>query len=71
MACPGGCINGGGQPINALVGENRCARTDGLYSADSMMVIRKSNENPLMDMFYNSDMKDMVHELLHTPGRHH
>lgn len=65
MACRGGCVMGGGQP--ALAGpKNKKERTAGLYSADGSMVIKKSDENPLMDVFYNGYFKGKAHELLHN-----
>ncbi len=65
MACRGGCVMGGGQP--AYYGPiQKGARTSGLYNADCDMAIRKSNENPLMEAFYNSPMKDKIHDLLHN-----
>lgn len=65
MACRRGCIMGGGQPLRA--GDRRkAARAKGLYDADGSMIIKKSNENPLMDVFYNGCLADMTHELLHT-----
>ena len=38
-----------------------------LYEADGGMAIKKSNENPLMDVFYNGYFKGKAHELLHNP----
>lgn len=64
MACRRGCIMGGGQPIPAGP-RHKAARAKGLYEADGSMIIKKSNENPLMDVFYNGPFKDMTHELLH------
>ena len=66
MACPGGCVMGGGQPIHGTKATRATTRTKGLYAADGEMVIKKSNENPLMDIFYNGYFKDKVHELLHN-----
>ena len=67
MACRRGCIMGGGQPVNAGP-RTRAARAKGLYDADGSMIIKKSNENPLVDVFYNSEIfKGKVHELLHIP----
>ena len=67
MACPGGCVMGGGQPIHGGTKAKRAeVRTKGLYAADSASVIKKSNENPMMDVFYNGVFKDKVHELLHN-----
>ena len=64
MACRRGCIMGGGQPIPAGP-RHKAARAKGLYQADGSMIIKKSDENPLMDVFYNGTFKDMTHELLH------
>ena len=66
MACPGGCVMGGGQPIHGSKAQRIAARTEGLYRADGQMAIKKSNENPLMDIFYNGYFKDKAHELLHN-----
>ncbi len=66
MACPGGCVMGGGQPIGGTKVLRAETRTKGLYAADGDMVIKKSNENPLMDVFYNGYFKDKAHELLHN-----
>ena len=71
MACPGGCVMGGGQPTRLDHTPAAPARTDGLYSADRGMALKKSNENPLMDVFYEGYFKGMAHELLHNPDRHH
>ena len=66
MACPGGCVMGGGQPIHGTKTQRAQSRTEGLYRADGQMAIKKSNENPLMDIFYNGYFKDKAHELLHN-----
>jgi NADH-quinone oxidoreductase subunit G len=66
MACPGGCVMGGGQPIHGSKAQRIAARTEGLYRADGQMAIKKSNENPLMDIFYNGYFKDKAHDLLHN-----
>ena len=66
MACPGGCVMGGGQPIHGTKAVRAETRTKGLYAADGEMVIKKSNENPLMDVFYNGYFKGKAHELLHN-----
>ena len=66
MACPGGCIMGGGQPIYGTKVTRNTTRRAGLYAADGNMAIKKSNENPLMDVFYSGPFKDKTHELLHT-----
>ena len=69
MACPGGCVMGGGQPVTGTKVQRATTRTSGLYAADGDMAIKKSNENPLMDVFYNSPMAAKAHDLLHVP--HH
>ena len=66
MACPGGCVMGGGQPIGGTKVQRAETRTRGLYAADGDMAIKKSNENPLMDLFYNGFFKGKAHELLHN-----
>lgn len=69
MACPGGCVMGGGQPTDGTKVLRAEARTRGLYAADGSMAIKKSDENPLVDVFYNGCFQGMAHELLHTPKR--
>ena len=67
MACPGGCVMGGGQPVgNSSKVQRAEFRTKGLYAADGDMIIKKSNENPPMDVFYSGPMKDKIHDLLHN-----
>ncbi len=63
MACPGGCVNGGGQPFdNARKG----SRTEGIYNYDRLLSIRRAEDNPILDNIYNDILKDKVHELLHV-----
>jgi NADH-quinone oxidoreductase subunit G len=64
MACPGGCICGGGQPAAAF--QEKDARGRGLYSADKLSGIKRSEENPLMMNLYNGILKGRLHELLHV-----
>ena len=64
MACPGGCINGGGQPLAMRDGKEK--RAKGLYDADKLLSIRRAEENPILDTLYNGVLKDKVHELLHV-----
>lgn len=64
MACPGGCINGAGQPFAAY--EDKAKRGKGLYTADKLCSTRRSEENPLMMSLYNGILKGKVHELLHV-----
>ena len=63
MACPGGCVNGGGQPY---AGHNVDARAEGLYHADKMRSIRRSEENPIVSSVYKKIIKARSHELLHV-----
>ncbi|RPH32630.1 MAG: 4Fe-4S dicluster domain-containing protein [Bacteroidales bacterium] len=69
MACPGGCIGGGGQPIPTNA-EIRRKRTEAIYAEDSGMKIRKSHENPEIIAIYKEFLKEPLghksHELLHT-----
>jgi iron-only hydrogenase group A len=69
MACPGGCIGGGGQPIPTNM-EIRKLRMAAIYSEDTNMPLRKSHENPEVIAIYK-DFLDKPnghksHELLHT-----
>jgi len=67
MACPGGCVSGSGQPFAAA--ETKKQRGDGLYAADRMSSVKRSEENPLMMELYNGVLKNRVHELLHADYR--
>ena len=70
MACPGGCIGGGGQPLHYGDSNILLARQKALYSEDKSKMIRKSHENPsikkLYSEFLGSPMSTKAHELLHT-----
>ncbi|MCT4636471.1 MAG: NADH-dependent [FeFe] hydrogenase, group A6 [Bacteroidales bacterium] len=72
MACPGGCIGGGGQPIPTNA-EIRRKRTKAIYDEDMGMPLRKSHENPEIITLYNDYLKEPLghksHELLHTHYR--
>ncbi|MBU4304028.1 MAG: [FeFe] hydrogenase, group A [Candidatus Omnitrophica bacterium] len=70
MACPGGCIGGGGQPIptNAKIRE---ARAKAIYAEDEGLPLRKSHENPVVKQIYAEFLKNgpcghLSHKLLHT-----
>ena len=66
MACRGGCVNGGGQPVQTTGMRDKVSRPAGLYDADNKMAVRNSDENPLMDLFYSDPLfKGKVHELCH------
>ncbi len=69
MACPGGCVNGGGQPIT----EHTSAvskRTQGLYDNDRMLPLHKAQENPYIREIYDLHLEKpgshRAHKLLHT-----
>ena len=63
MACRRGCIMGGGQP--RLAGDRtKAARTEGIYRADNVAVIKKSDENPMIMSLYEGFLKGKEHELL-------
>ncbi len=74
MACPGGCIMGGGQPIkNSKIRSEvdvRKLRADSLYSIDEKSIIRKSHENPVLKKVYEDFLgkpgSETAHKLLHT-----
>lgn len=69
MACPGGCIGGGGQPIPTNI-KIRSARTDATYREDEGMKFRKSHENPEVKAIYEEFLGEpnghKSHKLLHT-----
>jgi iron-only hydrogenase group A len=69
MACPGGCIGGGGQPIPTSM-EIRKNRMKAIYSEDEHMTLRKSHENPdviaIYKEFLGKPNSHASHELLHT-----
>ena len=74
MGCPGGCINGGGQPFVSdktkteedVLGK----RANALYEEDESKTIRKSHENPMIKMIYDEFFEKpnshKAHEILHT-----
>ena len=74
MACPGGCVMGGGQPIKSSKIRRevdvRALRANALYSIDEKSVIRKSHENPVIKKIYKEFLEKpgshIAHELLHT-----
>jgi NADH-quinone oxidoreductase subunit G/[NiFe] hydrogenase diaphorase moiety small subunit len=70
MACPGGCLGGGGQPIPTTP-EIRAKRAQAIYAEDAESEVRKSHENPAMLALYEQFLTDgpcghRSHELLHT-----
>lgn len=70
MACPGGCINGGGQPLSHNDSNIKEERAQGLYTDDATGEWRKSHENPEIIELYKKHLEKpnshKSHELLHT-----
>lgn len=74
MGCPGGCVNGGGQPVQPASVRNfidlKSIRAKALYDADAAMPLRKSHENPALlaiyKEFYGEFGSHKAHEILHT-----
>lgn len=74
MTCPGGCVNGGGQPIQPSSVTNnvdiRTLRAKAIYDADKKAPLRKSHETPavktLYKEFFNEPGSHRAHEILHT-----
>lgn len=70
MACPGGCIGGGGQPLHHGNSKILKARQAAIYREDQNKPIRKSHENPyiikLYEDFLGKPMSEKAHHLLHT-----
>ena len=64
MACPGGCIGGAGQPISNQRAKTK--RGEGLYTADKMCSVKRSEENPVVNSLYAGLLKGRTHELLHV-----
>lgn len=77
MACPGGCINGGGQPSQPAHVRNyvdlKALRANALYADDSTAPQRKSHENPLVKQVYQDYLQqpgsEKAHHILHTSYR--
>ncbi len=74
MGCPGGCVNGGGQPIQPASVRNftdiKALRASALYGEDQAKAIRKSHENPMIkkvyDEYFGEPGSHKAHEILHT-----
>ena len=65
MACRRGCVMGGGQPPRAG-DRTKLARTKGIYNADNTSIIKKADENPMIQSLYQGFLKGKTHELLHN-----
>ncbi len=69
MACPGGCLGGGGQPIPTDM-EKRMERMRAIYAEDEALPLRKSHDNPEVQLLYAEFLKEPLghksHTLLHT-----
>jgi NADH-quinone oxidoreductase subunit G len=69
MACKGGCISGGGQPVSFDV-DFREKRSAGIYAADKQLQLHKSQDNPYVQALYKNTLGEIgghkAHELLHT-----
>ena len=75
MACPGGCVNGGGQPIQPQYVRDtvdlKAVRAKALYDQDQAMTVRKSHKNPVVKEVYDNYFKgpygcEKAHHTLHT-----
>lgn len=74
MACPGGCINGGGQPVQRDSTRNNVPikelRAKALYDEDAELPIRRSHESPVVETIYKEFLgepnSEKAHHLLHT-----
>lgn len=74
MACPGGCVNGGGQPIQPSSVRSwvdlRAERAKAIYEEDASLSIRKSHENPIIkrlyEEYFSAPGSHKAHEILHT-----
>ena len=77
MACPGGCIGGGGQPKDLMrnADETRKSRIAALYRRDGSMELRTSHENPqikaVYEAFYGRPLSELAEKMLHTSYTDH
>ena len=77
MGCPGGCVNGGGQPVQPARIRNwvdlKSLRAAALYQEDKDLPLRKSHENPTLQQIYKEFLKTpgshVAHQVLHTSYR--
>ncbi len=70
MACPGGCVNGGGQPTSCNDSKIKEERAEGLYTEDANLAVRCSHKNEDVQRLYKEHLEKPgshhAHELLHT-----
>ena len=74
MSCPGGCVNGGGQPIKSAYERNnmdiKALRAGAIYAADNSSELRKSHKNPIIKELYDNYLGEpnshKAHKILHT-----
>ena len=74
MCCPGGCVNGGGQPIQPASVRNftdlKAERAKALYEEDLNLPLRKSHDSPIIKQVYEEFLEKpgshKAHEILHT-----
>lgn len=74
MSCPGGCVNGGGQPIHDAYTRRtvdiKKLRADAIYNTDKALQLRKSHENPVIkeiyDTYFGTPNSEKAHHALHT-----
>lgn len=68
MACPGGCVNGGGQPFAHTMADSTLPRTEGLRRFDCELEKASSEQNAALAQVYKEELSDheTVHRLLHT-----
>ncbi len=74
MCCPGGCVNGGGQPVQSAnawaYNDIKALRAKALYDQDKAMPLRKSHESPVVKKCYEEFLGEpgshKAHEILHT-----
>ena len=77
MGCPGGCVNGGGQPVQPARIRNwvdlKSLRAAALYQEDKDLPVRKSHDNPTLQLIYKEFLKTpgshVAHQVLHTSYR--
>ncbi len=67
MACPRGCVMGGGQPVMGVDTAPQTDRINGLYNTDISYEIKASQDNPAVQALYEGLLKGREHELLHCP----